>query len=396
MSIFSGIFSKLFQKNRDELVLLFDVGSSSVGGAFFVMQSSGAPKIIYSNRESIVLENELDPDKFLDSTIKALKTVTSNLCVKGVGSPSRVFCVLSSPWYAAQTRTIKLEKNVPFIFTNKLADSLIQKEISLFKEEYKIKDHETDTIRPIELKNMKTILNGYPTTLPNNQKIKELEMTVFISMAGEDILKRIEETINLHFHLKTIKFSSFAMASFAVARDIFINQENFLLVNIGGEVTDISMIKKDSVKDSISYPSGRNFIIRGIASDMKCALSEAKSYLSLYKDGHMSEESLQKFEPVITKYKTQWLKKFQEALSNLTNDISIPSTIFITVEHDLVEFFSEIIKKEQFSQYSLTESKFKVVFLGNQVLHGIAVFEQEINRDPFLIIESIYINRFLR
>ena len=34
------------------------------------------------------------------------------------------------------------------------------------------------------------------------------------------------------------------MASFTVARDMFMQQDNFLLVDIGGEVTDISMIKR--------------------------------------------------------------------------------------------------------------------------------------------------------
>jgi hypothetical protein len=394
MSIFGEIFSKL--KHQDDLALLFDIGSSSVGGAIFLIQPSGVPKIIFSIREPIPMEEQVDSERFLLLTIKALKKVTSAICVKGVGNPKKIFCVLSSPWYASQTRVIKLQKNTPFIFNTKLADSLIQKEISLFKDEYGVKDHISDKLRPLEFKNMKTVLNGYPTTTPNNQKIQELEMTVFVSMGGEDVLSKIEATINTHFSNKIIKFSSFAMASFTVARDMFINQENFLLVNIGGEITDISMIKKDSVKDSISYPAGRNFMIRGIATDLKCTLEEAKSYLSLYKDGHMADDSLKKFEPTINKFKLEWLKKFQEALSNLTNDISIPSTIFITVDYDLVEFFSEIIKTEQFSQYSLTDSKFKVIFLGPQALHGIAVFDKETNRDPFIIIESIYINRFLR
>jgi len=118
--------------------------------------------------------------------------------------------------------------------------------------------------------------------------------------------------------------------------------------------------------------------------------------LSLYKDGHIADTSLKKVESVISKVKNTWLAKFQEAISNLTNDISIPATVFITVDHSLVDFFSEIIKTEEFNQYTLTESKFRVVFLGIQALHGIAIFDGEVNRDPFLIIESIYINNFLR
>ena len=91
----------------------------------------------------------------------------------------------------------------------------------------------------------------------------------------------------------------------------------------------------------------------------------------------------------------EWLKKFQESLVNLSNDISIPATIFMAIDKDLADFFSETIKTEQFSQYTLTESKFEVIFLGPQILHGTAVFEENVVREPFLIIDSIYINRFL-
>jgi len=93
--------------------------------------------------------------------------------------------------------------------------------------------------------------------------------------------------------------------------------------------------------------------------------------------------------------KTEWLKKFQESLANLSNDLSIPATIYIAIDKDLADFFSETIKTEQFNQYTLTESKFEIIFLNTQMLHDTAVFEENVIREPFLIIDSIYINRFL-
>jgi len=48
-----GIFSK--PKEEKELALVFDIGSSSVGGAVFEIQKFGIPKIILSIREPIIL-----------------------------------------------------------------------------------------------------------------------------------------------------------------------------------------------------------------------------------------------------------------------------------------------------------------------------------------------------
>jgi len=389
-----GIFTKA--KAKDELILVFNIGSSSVGGALFYAQSSGIPKIIFSVREPIQVEEEFDIDKFLSLTLSSLEVVVNKISSAGLGAPKRIFCVLSSALYVSQTRVINLEKNTPFIFTEKLADELTRKEIKLFEEQQLPKYTSVGSaIRPIELKNIKTLLNGYETTEPLNQKIKELEMTLFISISGEQVLKKIENTIAKHFHFEQIKFSSFAMSSFAVVRDMYPLRENFLLVDIGGEVTDISMIKKGVLSESISFPLGRNFLTRGVASMMRVSLNEASSLVSLFKDGHAEEMIAQKLKPIIDKLKGEWLKSFQESLANLSHDISIPATIYIAIGKDMADFFSETIKTEQFNQYTLTESKFEVIFLSSELLHGAAEFEKNVIREPFLIIDAIYINRFL-
>ncbi len=391
---------KFFSKQKKEteiLTLVFDIGSSSIGGSLFVKTTSGAPKIVYSLREKIRIDTTLDHSVFLVQAMKTLREVAGKICISGFGKPTEVYCVLSSPWFASQTRFIQLEKNVPFVFTEKLAEGLIEKEMKLFQEEHEKKYGENmHKIRALELKTMSTMLNGYKTNSPINQKAKSLEMSIFISMSQEFLLHEIEEAIGRHFHVEKINFASFTMASFAVARDMFVNQENFLLVNIGGEVTDISMVKKEVLREAISFPIGENFIIRKIAEGMQTSLDEAASFVSIYREGHIADTLLQKIDPIMTQIRNEWLRNFQDSLRNLTNDISIPATIFITVNKDLTDFFASTIKTEQLNQYTLTESKFRLLFLSIEGLHGIATFSEDTIRDPFLIIESIYINQFIK
>lgn len=389
-----GIFSFLKAKDKEKLVLVFDVGSSSVGGALFLMQESGVPKILMTIREPIALQKTLDIDKFVFSTIKSLEIVTNQIYKSGLGAPKNCFCVLSSPWHFSQTRVIRFEKNVPFIFTPKLADDLIKKEMAIFQEEH-FKKYGESPIRSIELKNIKIMLNGYETSKPLDQKAKQLEMTIFVSITGENFLKKIEDTIKENFNFKEIKFFSFAMASFTVVRDMYINQENFLLIEIGGEMTNIFMIKKNVLHESTSFPLGSNFIIREVASTIESSPEEAKSFISLFQDGHASISVAQKLVSIMDKLKMEWLQKFQNSLANLSNDISIPFTIYMTVEKEMADFFRQAIENEQFNQYTLTESKFKVFLFSPDIFHGKAVFNDNVVHDPSLIIDSIYINRFL-
>ncbi|MEI6580653.1 MAG: hypothetical protein WCO07_00605 [bacterium] len=388
-----GIFSK--QKEESKLALVFDLGSSSVSGALFWMKRDGAPQIIFSIREPIVLEEKIDFNKFLSETLKTLEIVASKASISGLGAPTKFFCVLSSPWYSSQVRNISLKKNTPFIFTSKLADELIQKESSLFKEEYLKNEQSENQVRPIELRNMRTMLNGYATSKPLNQKTKDIEMAVFVSMSPEKVLIGIEDIVEKHFHQRDVKFSSFVLASFTVARDMFIHQDNFSLVDIGGEITEISLVKKDALCSSSSFPIGYNYFVRELSARLKCSLDEAKSYISLYNDNHASVTTEKKLKPIIEKLKLEWLAQFQKALVFLSNDISVSSTIFMTVDEELAEFFAETIKNEQFNQYAFTESKFRVVYLGTQMLHGIAEYKKDIKHDSFITIESIYINHFL-
>ncbi|MCX6753340.1 MAG: hypothetical protein NTW62_03300 [Candidatus Nomurabacteria bacterium] len=389
-----NLFSK---KEKNELVAVFDIGSSSVGAALFYKNSSGSPEIIFSVREEIPITEKLEFNRFLDLGLKALEEVAKKISLSGLGAPKKTYCTLSSPWYASQTRTIKLEKNTPFIFTAKMADGLIQKEIALFEEEHINQYATTDKkARIIEFKNMKTTLNGYVTTAPIGEKASKVEMVLFMSMSPESVLQKFEESIGRHLHSKGIIFSSLAINCFTVARDMFIMRESFLLIDIGGEVTDISMVKKEILCESISFPMGKNFLYRSLAELLGQTIDQAKSLFALYREGHAEEVLKVRIDESLIKVKADWLKNFQNSLVNLSNDISIPSVIFTTADEDVSNWFVETIKNEQFNQYTLTESKFKLVVLDTQTLHGIASFKDGISRDRFIILESIYINRFLK
>ena len=389
-----GIFSS--NKDKSELVLVFDIGSSTVGGALFWTDKIGVPKIVFSVREPIPLEESIEAEKFFSLTIKTLSIVSKKVHEAGIGAPKEIFCVLSSPWHVSQIRVIRLEKNESFLFTSKFASGLIQKEIALFEGEYLAKYPGTkSSVRSIEYKNIKTMLNGYETSLPLDQRTKDLEMTILISISEEEILQKIEETIKQNFRFKQIKFSSFLLASFAVVRDLYAHKDSFLLVDIGGEVTDISMMKKNMLRESISFPLGFNFMVRGVARESHTTWSEAKSSISLLKDGHATPEVIKNPGSILERLKTEWLTSFQASLSKLTNDIYVPSTIYLVVDENMADFFSGIIKNEQFNQYTLAESKFEVVFLGAGIFHGLATFEENVIRDPKVIIDAIYFNRFL-
>jgi hypothetical protein len=389
MKIFSS------SKKEDELFLVFDLGSASVRGALFTVNEKKVPNILNLFTEPIKLKNELNFEEFFQATLTALDIVAGKVFLSKMGAPKKIFYILSSAWFASQIRNVSYKSDKEFVFDEKMADSLILKEIENFTEEYHSIHSEFKDMSPVELRNTKILLNGYVVEKPAKQKAKSVEMSIFVSLSSDIFLKKVEEVVSKYFNVKYSKFSSFVMASFAVVRNMFVAQEDFLLVDISGEVTDISMIKKDVLTSSISFPFGVNFIIRNIAQNFNCSMYHAKSLFSLYKDKHADEETTRRLDFLMTALSKDWLRKFQDSLTNFSNDISIPSTIFLTVEKDFADLFTETIKSDQFHQYTLAESKFKVIFMGTQALHGIASYENSTQRDPFITIDCIYISNFL-
>ena len=131
-----NIFSPF--KKKDELVLVFDIGSSSIGGSLFFMQSTGVPKIIYTIREPIVLEQEVKLDTYLENTIKSLNVVAGKISTKGLGAPKKIYCILAPLWITSETRIIRYKKDEPFIFNSKLANHLTDKKLVYLKRNVKI------------------------------------------------------------------------------------------------------------------------------------------------------------------------------------------------------------------------------------------------------------------
>lgn len=388
-----GIFSK--NEKKEKLILVLDIRSSSVGGALFLSENSLKPKIIYSIRENIISKEVFNPDEFLDLTLKSLDTIVANIYKMNFGAPDKIFCILSSPWHISETRVINFEKNTPFIFTPKFVDTLLQKEMGFLKEESS-NNYKDEQVRFFELKNIKVSINGYEVDDPINKKAQKLEINLFVSISPEQILNKIEQVINKHFNFKNVSFSSFILSSFTLVRDMYIDKEDFLLVDIGGEVTDVYMAKENILNTSASFPLGTNFLAREVASFLRCSLSEANSLVLLFIKGHLHKDLYKKIQPIIEKTKIKWLKDFEQSLAVVSKELYIPSTIYVILEKEYQDFFKDLIEKEEYSQYNSSVSKFKVLFLNSDILHNLASFKDSTVRDPFLIIDSVYINRFLK
>lgn len=388
---------KLFSAHKgNELVLLLDIGSASVGGALvsFSSDSTIKPVTVFATRSELVFQEDLNFESFLSLMLSSLTEVITRIHDARVGAPQSIHCFLAAPWYASQSRIITLSKETPFVFTKKLADELIGKEVISFENEYARKYTSLgQKVRTLEKKIVRVMLNGYHTHEPIGLKAKELSMNLYVSISPESILHAIEEAIQKQFHISKINYSSFSFVSFITTRDMFIHENSFLVVDIGGEISEVSVIKNDMLMESISFPYGKNTLLRKISKGMGKSGSEALSLFKMHEDSKLEASIATVVSRILNEAQSEWLKLFGTALSDIAKETTIPDIVFVTADRDAITWFSHVLESEEFHQYTTTERQFRIIPLNSQALSDRIDFKQNVLRDPFLMLETIFMTR---
>ncbi len=393
-----GLFSRK-SKSGQHFVIVFDIGSASIGGSFVSIDPARNPEIIFSARKPIPFQEKLNFQRFLDSMVKTLEEMFDTMQKAGGGvKVDQAFCVLASPWYASQTRLVHYNQPQPFTVTEKGLAKLVQKEIDLFRESKLFNRSKGDDAPPeiMEAKSIQVKLNGYEVRDPFKKRTTKLEVALYISMIPANIYRSINESIKRFWHVPDAHFSSFSFTAFDSIRDIFTEEGSFLFMDISGEVTDISLAKDNVLLESISFPAGKNMLVRALVSGMKTAPAAAQTELKLYLENKSTREHREQVERILEGAASEWSVFFEDALSQFSTEFPIPRTIFYTADDDVMKWFENAIRKTNFAKFSKEEGTFLIRSLGNSFLSKfVQVLEPEF-QDPFIAIEAMFASKLSR
>lgn len=391
-------FSLFESSSKNTIIAVFDIGSASVGGALISFKNGEKPQILWSARESMVFQNDLNFGRFLSSMLDTLEKVLVRMQKSNMPHPKSFLCVFSSPWYASQTRVVKMKRDQVFTVTKKGVEDLVAREIENFKTSHinKYKRMGEEEVEIMEIHTIQMKLNGYATDHPYGMHAKNLETSLYISMAPKRVLSAVKSRIAKIFGARTVKFSSFSLTAFATIRDVFSHRNDFLFMDISGEVADISLVKNNVLLETASFPLGKNFLLRRLASGLNTVPEEVTSLFTLYREGKATEAVKKRITRIIEESKEEWLKSLQQALRTLSDDLTLPNTIFFTSDNDVVEWFSTCLKSESLGEFTGAGTPFDVIFLDDAMLEKFSTFSPQTERDPFIIVESLFADRVVK
>ncbi|MBX4210584.1 hypothetical protein KW783_01280 [Candidatus Parcubacteria bacterium] len=386
-------------KNHPSYFAIFDIGSGSVSVGLTEIVFGKTPKIIYTARESLFSGEPPTARKLAADMLKALNTLCETLLKqlheKTAEMPSRienVYCVFSSPWYVSQTKILKIEKKDPVSLSKSQLDHFLEDEHAKFEKSAK-ENPVTGTSKVIERRIIQTSLNGYPTRNPYGKKARHIDISMFMSLASAEILSSIRDIVEKNFHGATVSFGTFPLISFTAVSDIFASDNNYLLIDLSGEVTEVTLVKNDILMETASFPLGKNELIRKVVKAVGAEPEIAESYLKLYAQNKSDEKLTTKLDIVMVDFKRDWQRQLFTCLKHFSEHAALPNRVFMTIDESLSELFSDIITHAVSSDVTFSAPQFSVVAMDSEKLAHFCEFKDSAYHNPFLAIESVFVHK---
>lgn len=389
------------QKQKENLSLLVDIGSSSVGIALLVTQKGKLPNIIFSEREDISFQEVLSSDKFLHAMNHALDRVLHRFVMKikkggllqNIKVPiSHVFCTLSSPWFILKTRELHVAEEREFEVTERMVDGFIEQNIAELKEELKA-TLPVEDIRIIEKKIIRMKLNGYDIENPYGKKVSRMEFSVVVGVSSGKVIESIKRKLAGVLHVNSVHFGAFPLAAFSTIRDIFPTENDFLFLDITGESTDVSHIHNDLLLGTVSFPRGKNHFVREISATMQTVHHDAESLLGMFMRDEIDAKKRTQVAAVVSLAEVEWTKRFKKALTTLLGSTPVPHKIFFTTDADVKVIFARLLSEVDKEH---PREKIDVQYLDQLIIEKFVTHAPEIIRDPFIAIEALFTEKLIQ
>lgn len=398
MSIFGG-------SKKNNIVVVLDISSGSIGCCTVETVFSGKPTILFSIRKPVNFLFDVSFEAFwrcaADALEKVLKLAKDNLVNR---HPDEVLCVFSSPWYVSRISAITISKEKPFEIDEKFLNGIVnEQEQKIIEAHSAAKGRVKKTSAKIkeifiEHEIMQAELNGYAVKNPLGKKTKTLKVRVYLSLGTEKVMEEIKDKISKHFgHLK-IRFRTFPLLAMKILDGILKTDQSYMVVESREEMTDMIIPNNYFLDKIISFPKGINSLFKSIAAGTNEFFKEAPSMLNSYSRGHRALGDSGKIVSALEKGKIDWGTSFRKAISEMAEDGPAPQHLFFLGDELAEKYLANYAGRAEFSKFTALGRPFSVKKIASGWLkHYFSTEPAEVGsyKDIFLMVESLYAAEFL-
>lgn len=378
-----GLF---FTKNEDEIVAVLDINSGSVGGAILLKNKKTHPLIIATSRRNFKFTASPDGARLEREMLESLDLVCQDLQKKTSKRPDKIYCVLSTPWSHGELRAIHHEKSKEFRFTEVFAEEMVKSEIQKFRSE------NSNLRQIVDRRITRVSLNGYPVDKPHGQSARMVTLDVFLSLSSKSVIDAVQDRVHKTWK-SHIAFTSQIFSDFVFVRDIFDAKNDFIVINIGAEMTEVMVIKNDHLEGTAFFPYGSRNIIRAVALQLNRSVYESMSLFSLYSEELLSPDGGTFITEAMENSAELWRSELKRLLGEISSNRHLPKNIFLIAPESMTNWFSSMFTTRFFPEFTTSGREFSVIIPNREILYNFCQYSEIVEQDDALSRKSIFINR---
>ena len=229
-------------KSSVQLIVNFDPAHGSAGASLVDLE--GKPKVLAS-----ILDEHGASNLGLASLSQILSEVSSFAASHAI-VPANCFCLIAPGEHLSlQSRIIRSKGSEERVITKALLESLVK--------EARSGEENGETL---ERRIVHVTINGYHTATPIGKRGREVALSVLETKISNELKERIRSVISRHFHLP-IFFEALSTASFIAIRNYLEKSADFLVVTLGGEHSELSLVKDFSILQTVPLSFGNTSFI---------------------------------------------------------------------------------------------------------------------------------------
>lgn len=370
----------LFGKSKEQLVALIDIGSSSVGGAYAYFEPASPPTLYFTARIPIVRREGEEAGTAMLRALGELGAVMVRYggpVLRKEKKGGHISCVLTSiasPWQETRVRVETLSEDKPFLFTRQLLHETAKK-----------------TAKPVEGRReadeavIATLLNGYEIGNPFGKKAKRADLIILSSTLNEKVSNEIEKALRHAFHSGRISTLAFAPLAYAVIRDMYPHEKDFLVVDITGEATDFIFVKQGILTDVSSIPQGAHSLIASLKKEHNtCPVDPVSVPTPTLKDSAT---------PKVNQEQEAWKSAVSTVLRDFKTRHALPRTVFLLADEPVRAFTEGLLDSKDIHSLWLSDEPLAVIALCPEHLAEFVRTRGEAEGDVFLALLALYQNK---
>ncbi|TSC80175.1 MAG: hypothetical protein G01um101429_219 [Parcubacteria group bacterium Gr01-1014_29] len=311
--------------------IAFDCGTSSVRASLLSYASTGSGE---KPTVTQVIRVPFDVTEYIDAHIlrrrtwdgmrRTLEQIPKNY------RPKHIVVGLSSPFYIAKTSRITRERTTPQqpITTTEL-EALISHGKSMFTEET-VGHTGGHAITIFNTMFLKTYVNGYRTPQPVGTEGKIIETYLRLEGTTEQLYQDFTGFFSNIFPDSLMHLVSIPTANYYALRSILDSENGFLLIDIGGEISDVSLIVYGILERVVTMPLGNNTFLRQAASLFGISVSDVLFLVRRYSEHTLDEKQKRRLDPLIEDFRNMWRARLMIVFEQYAKNYEIPPHILFT------------------------------------------------------------------